>query len=282
VYLSATTGEVILTPTLLGTVSATVTTGMAYTEGTSVTVTSTTPSTVYYMDITAPSSSISFTQDSVVELFMIGGGGGGGTIHAGGGGAGSYYYTNGVPISIPSGTQLDITVGAGGLGGTSGPVVQANNGGDTYIQVGGVDFQGLRVKGGGAGGSAGGTGFVGGCGGAGASYNSNGVISGGASNAVLGKAGSVGTAGGNGYADQGAGVLAGGGGGGAGGQGQSVLGGSSPSGGRGGAAYALSMLNTPIAVGGGGGGGCWDAVGGGLPGVGGSVIINGLTVQVGG
>ena len=109
-----------------------------------------------------------------VELLLIAGGGGGGYnwalgicpfpwIPGGGGGAGEYYYDS--SLALTYGETYDITVGAGGRGGT-GPTSagEAESGDDST-------FGNLTVKGGGRGSSKDDNGESGGSGGGGAGTN---------------------------------------------------------------------------------------------------------------
>ena len=65
------------------------------------------------------SHSITFEQNALCDILIVGGGGGGGKTDAGGGGAGGLIYIQNI---ILTGTY-DIKVGKGGLGGTSSSVV---------------------------------------------------------------------------------------------------------------------------------------------------------------
>ena len=77
------------------------------------------------------SHSITFEQNALCDILIIGGGGGGGKTDAGGGGAGGLIYIQNI---ILTGTY-DIKVGKGGLGGTSGSLVGivGDKGGNTSI-----------------------------------------------------------------------------------------------------------------------------------------------------
>ena len=82
-------------------------------------------------------------------LIVGGGGGGGGTAQAGGGGGGSFYETQSVAVS--AGSEINATVGAGGVGGTGTigpPGTAGGNGGATT-------FNGEAAYGGGGGSSTG-------------------------------------------------------------------------------------------------------------------------------
>ena len=282
------TVNTILTPVQGGSLSTIVEKGLAYTPGTSVTITSNTSDLIYYYDIkTVETQTMKFNKDTQIELFMIGGGGGGGTIHGGGGGAGAYYYTNGTPLSITAGTTFTIKVGAGGTGGKNNGLSyesasSATNGDDTYIQISGQNYR--RVRGGGAGGSYNdgkNPGSLGGCGGGGSGHNNSsmnyGTISGG-STSNIGTNGS-GYMGGAGRTEYYFGVMSGGGGGGSGGAGEHVT---TYNGGNGGKGIVIHMIDKPFVVGGGGGGGCWDGANQAQPGKGGGAYLDETFVQVGG
>jgi hypothetical protein len=224
---------------------------------------------VYYLDVTG-TSTITFNAAVTVDVFMIGGGGGGGggqnSSTGGGGGAGAYYYTNGSPISVASGTTLDITVGEGGAGGATSI---GNNGGNTSISTknGAITYPVHTVYGGGGGGGDGGasttwSGLQGGCGGGGAGIPStqNNGIAGGISNKTT--ADDVGSAGGKGFGNGDFNnTLCGGGGGGCDGVGKDGnL--STTVAGAGGTSKTLTVLKDPFTFGGGGGGGARNATAG--------------------
>ena len=257
-------------PTKDGFINTTIGSNLAYTAGSLISVVGT-PS-VYYLDVTG-SSTITFNAAVTVDVFMIGGGGGGGggeySSTGGGGGAGAYYYTNGSPISVASGTTLNITVGAGGASGDNGGGATSigNNGGNTSISTinGAITYPVHTVYGGGGGGGGGGTsttwsGLQGGCGGGGAgipSTQTNG-IAGGISNKTT--ADDVGSAGGKGFGN-GVPTLCGGGGGGCDGVGKDGnL--STTVAGAGGTSKTLTVLKDPFTFGGGGGGGARNATAG--------------------
>ena len=65
------------------------------------------------------SHSISFEQNTLCDILIVGGGGGGGKTDAGGGGAGGLIYIQNIILS----GNYNIRVGKGGLGGTSGSLV---------------------------------------------------------------------------------------------------------------------------------------------------------------
>lgn len=109
-----------------------------------------------------------------IDYLIIGGGGGGGFQYGGGGGAGGYRNSalnqttgggnvNETPlITIPL-SSLTVTVGTGGIGGTS--ISDATNGGSSV-------FETITAYGGGAGGKILNNGNIGGCGGGGAGHSS--------------------------------------------------------------------------------------------------------------
>jgi hypothetical protein len=218
---------------------------------------------------------------------MIGGGGSGGYSHGGGGGSGAF-YTSTVPVS--AGTTLTITIGQGGAlmtaNGTS-----ANQGGDTYIQNSGIDYNSLRVNGGGYGGGygsgfAGFVGVSGGSGGGGGGQNNSVGATTAGSAAVTGGANpnQMGNNGGTGYSNgNGSFVFTGGGGGGviASGGAATVPVGNVDLAGAGGNGIVVSTLNYLIGLGCGGGGAAYYGQGG-LPNNGGSTLINGTSLFLGG
>lgn len=80
------------------------------------------------------SGEITFVEDGVIDVFMVGGGGGGTSVDrqpysnyqaAGGGGGGGYTRTL-RRISVPANTQIPVTVGAGGQSGASGGATAFN------------------------------------------------------------------------------------------------------------------------------------------------------------
>lgn len=282
------TSNTLFTPIEGGSISTMVEKGLAYTPGTSVTITSKTDQIIYYYDIISTSfQQMIFNKDTMIELFMIGGGGGGGTIHGGGGGAGAYYYTNGKPLSISSGTIFTIKVGSGGIGGrnngsTYESASSATNGGDTTIQISGYTYK--KVHGGGAGCSYNdgkNPGYLGGCGGGGSGHNNLNINYGTISGGNINNIGTDGTGnmGGAGRIEYFYGSMAAGGGGGIGSMGEQV---SAYNGGNGGTGLVINMINTPIVFGGGGGGGCWDGANNAVPGKGGGAFVNETIIQVGG
>lgn len=99
------------------------------------------------------------------EILVVAGGGGGGSYYGGGGGGGGVVFATG---TLEGDRTYDVTVGAGGDGGSPGS--QAPDGNDSHFdgEQDGPDFH-LRAKGGGGGGGtyfgANGSGRSGGCGG---------------------------------------------------------------------------------------------------------------------
>jgi hypothetical protein len=178
-------------------------------------------------------SNLVVTSPGFVDIVMVGGGGGGANTGSGGGGGGvierrSMYLEIGVH---------PITIGAGGIGGSS-QAAPGENGGNTT-------FAGLTAYGGGGGVShGGGAGVAGGSGSGGAMNIAGSPAQGGAS--ILGQ----GSAGGAGYVD--AGWIGGNGGGG----GYSEVGadGTEEGGGNGGAGFTHSWYYDQQYAGGGGGG----------------------------
>ena len=99
------------------------------------------PTTIYTNSITAYnyyaftnttlSNSITFPQDTVCDVLVVGGGGSGGVSVGSGGGAGGLIYKTGHTFS--TGTY-NITIGAGGKVPVSNTDTSDNNGKDTYIK----------------------------------------------------------------------------------------------------------------------------------------------------
>jgi hypothetical protein len=202
---------------------------------------------VYYL-CTASSTLTTAYAVSNIKYFAIGGGGGGGGCNGcGGGGAGglrtndptfssttlsALQYSSGGYLSIPSGTQYRVAIGAGGAG--SGGGVGANGGNTILSNITTSTVIDTAVGGGGGGFNAGTTiGISGGCGGGGAYSGSSTNV------------GGVGT---QGYAG-GGGIIGGGyGGGGVGGIGSANGG--------------IGVTYASQSVGGGGGGGIYGSTGG--------------------
>ena len=196
----------------------------------------TTTSGAYTIRTFTQSGNLSVTDSGEVEYLVVAGGGGGGGGWQGGGGGGGGVRTGSTTVS--AGTYA-ITVGAGGLGNTTGR--DATSGGDSI-------FSDVTALGGGRGGaentSNGGTNYspaVGGSGGGGTHGSPSGL------GGAAGTAGQ-GFAGGMGYTN---GPYVGGGGGGAGGPGVDA---SSVSGGAGGVGIASNISGTTKYYGAGGGG----------------------------
>ena len=107
---------------------------------------------------------------NLVRVRMVGGGGGGGggSASSGGAGGGAGGYAEAV-LSIPSGTEVPVVVGAGG-GGSSGPDAYGGNGGTSsfgsYLAAtggsGGINYPGGSAGGGGGFGYGSGTMLCGG------------------------------------------------------------------------------------------------------------------------
>ena len=219
---------------------------------------------------------VHFPKDTICDILVIGGGGGGGGGEVqgtgGGGGAGGLIYKTNQTLS---GTY-NILVGKGGLGMeySSTTMVNNNNGRDSGIYDSSNNVLYL-TKGGGAGGARATNGASGGSGGGGGGGNS--ITPG--TGALPINSGpyihSIGNSGGGGnkYAK-------GGGGGGAGGQGSLATGDRYASGaaGNGGLPKIVDITGENRAYAGGGGGGAWQVA----PGEGGSVVIDGQIVKVGG
>jgi hypothetical protein len=195
---------------------------------------------------TSTSSWLQFSQAAgySVNYLVVGGGGGGGYQIAGGGGAGGVISAT---TSLTAGTAYTITVGAGGAGSTSAPVV--NSGTSSSFSTFGTGV------GGGGGGSAGAAAASGGSGGGG-SY---------VSPYQTGGSGTSGQGFGGGTGQNGT-PASGGGGGGA-----SAVGanGSTSAGGAGGAGVANTISGASVNYGGGGGGGGNVSATGGAGGSGG-------------
>jgi len=219
---------------------------------------------------------VHFPKDTICDILVIGGGGGGGGGEVqgtgGGGGAGGLIYKTNQTLS---GTY-NILVGKGGLGMeySSTTMVNNNNGRDSGIYDSSNNVLYL-TKGGGAGGARTTNGASGGSGGGGGGGNSVEPGTGGLpinSDPYIHSIGNSG-GGGNKYAK-------GGGGGGAGGQGSLATGDKHASGaaGNGGLPKIVDITGENRAYAGGGGGGAWQVV----PGEGGSVVIDGQIVKVGG
>tara|TARA_B110000438_G_scaffold279604_1_gene304160 strand:+ start:2573 stop:4015 length:1443 start_codon:yes stop_codon:yes gene_type:complete len=198
-----------------------------------------------------PSIGTNATHGNKVEYLVIAGGGGGGGSIAGGGGAGGYLTASGFTVTS---TEITVTVGGGGLGGTNSPVVNGINGQNSV-------FGSITSTGGGGGGTIGNTGSNGGSGGGG----------GGAGNLIAPGTGIAGQGFGGGIGRCCPGdTFSGGGGGGAGAVGQS----SNPAGNNvppnGGAGLSSSITGTAVFRAGGGGGGWHSGAPGGASGAGGN------------
>jgi len=243
-----------------------------------------------YISFTSGISTLNVTQDTIVDILLVGGGGGGGRFGAGGGAGAVLYTTN---FTIPVGTHI-ITVGSGG----SGAVDQNKNGTngiDTTISINGYIYNAIGGGGGGSrndpGGYSGRGGNNGGSGGGGSHSDSSTTVNiGGLSfkNTYTNWT-SLGNSGGEGK-DGTSGGYGSGGGGGAGSIGAN---GSTNSGGNGGSGINLSSIfgsNVGDSgwFAGGGGGGSYTGTSGtagfanggsGLLGGGGNAIINGSGIS---
>ena len=185
-------------------------------------------------------------------LVVAGGGSGGGTSNAGGGGAGG--YRTATESSVPSGTEITVTVGDGGATaqynlGNSGSASSFSGSGLTTISSAG---------GGGGGHSTGAAGAAGGSGGGGGNATSGGAGNTPSTSPVQGYAGGAGV--------HSAPAYGGGGGGGASEVGEA---GTSSKGGDGGDGVASSISGSSVTRGGGGGGGTDATIGSGGAGGGG-------------
>ena len=209
-----------------------------------------------------------------VNTLVIAGGGAGGNRHAGGGGAGGMLVTN--SVTLTSGTQYTITVGAGGSG-TAYDASAGNNGVNSTITGSGLTT--LTAFGGGGGGIFHNAGHIngqnGGSGGGGGSESTGGT-------GTSGQGNNGGNGGGQSAPDYG-----GAGGGGAGAVGGN---GSASAGGAGGAGSASSITGSSVTYAGGGGGSSFTnnsaggagGSGGGATGTGHNVAGNNGTANTGG
>jgi len=122
--------------------------------------------TIYkYVEFTNDST-ITFPQDTVCDILVVGGGGAGGTFggnnwESGGGGAGAYKYFENIVMN----GNYNITIGQGGTALQSKGAGASEKGGDTLIYSLNVDVPSFKAEGGGYGG--GGTALIGGDGGSG-------------------------------------------------------------------------------------------------------------------
>jgi autotransporter-associated beta strand protein len=196
------------------------------------------------------------THGGNVEYLVVAGGGGGGdaqqfAVAGGGGGAGGFRTGTGFPVTPQT---YAITVGAGGVSGTTTSSSIGLDGGDGGNSM----FSTITSIGGGGGGGAGGTNAkTGGSGGGGGSVNPR----------FLGAAGTAGQGNSGGNGQEGTNITRVGGGGG----GASAVGGnglSASKGGDGGAGSVSTITGASVTYAGGGGGGA--SASGQTPGLGGS------------
>ena len=245
----------------------------------------------YSFNGTTLTHTITFSDDIIVDILVVGGGGSGASRFAGGGGAGALIYIQNYQFA--AGTYR-IGIGAGGAAvsiGTGVPGVNGNDGGDTFITRNGLDI--FRAKGGGGGSSctAGtSTTTINGCSAGragGSSGGSSTFVQGMSSQPVIwnvpgqryglyGGGGSNPAAGNNGTA-----YYAGGGGGGAGGPGGNCTQTTSAIPGNGGSSVTISITGTETAYAGGGGGGLDNAATAAAS-SGGSSFVNGISTRAGG
>ena len=178
-----------------------------------------------------------------VEYLIVGGGGGAGRQLAGGGGAGGY-RTNvgGTAVSLTSGVNYTVTVGAAGAGSSNVSSTTATNGGNSSLSGSGLTT--ITASGGGAGSSLNAAGESGGSGGGAAIYSQTG-----------GSGNSGGYTPVEGYAGGNSSDAASGGGGGGGGASEVGSNAVGPSGGDGGDGIANSITGASVTYAGGGGGG---------------------------
>ena len=215
-------------------------------------------------------------------LIVAGGGGGGAGVSygcGGGGGAGGVIYKTNETLY---GGTYDIFVGKGGIGMTYtySSMENYNNGSDSGIYDSSENIIYL-TKGGGAGGARKTNGASGGSGGGGGGGSNSTPGTGGASVNTGLYSNTIGFNGGDGNR-----YNKGGGGGGAGGIGETATGTDTSAGngynegiaGKGGAPIIIDITGENKAYAGGGGGGSWQVE----PGEGGSVVIDGQIVKVGG
>jgi hypothetical protein len=215
---------------------------------------------------TPGTSNLSFSAGGNVEVLVVAGGGGGGKAEpsqygdgGGGGGAGGYVYSN--SVTVVSGSNYTVIVGAGGLGATANSS-KGTNGSDSV-------FGAITAIGGGGGGSDNhditgiNQGANGGSGGGAASYATAETATEMATTGGVAQAGQGNNGGGS---NKGINSRGGGGGGGAGAAGTTT---SSNNGGAGGAGTANAISGSSVWYAGGGGGGGGNTGGGSQPGAGG-------------
>jgi len=190
---------------------------------------------------------------STVEALVVAGGAGGGRVLGGGGAAGGYReFVGGSAIAVSAGTNYQLTIGAGGPGGSGSSNVSGSFGGNSV-------FSSVTATGGGAGGGSAINGPSGGGSGGGGGGGGAITTTGGSRVSGEGNTGGSGSASDPGY-----------GGGGGGGAGTSGGNGSLSSGSSGGTGATSSITGILTAYAAGGGGGVRNT--GGTAGAGGSGI----------
>jgi len=219
-----------------------------------------------YLTFTADGT-LTVTRAGLCDILLVGGGGAGGVGYGAGGGAGGMLYVENA--YLPSGS-LDVVVGAGGLGQTSG----TNTG---MIGLSGESsslWEYFTLGGGGAGGFTvsysstnvfGQPGQNGGSGGGASGYGSGSAKTGGSGTSGLGNNGAIGVSG-----------TAGGGGGGAGAAGSLASG---NIGGDGGDGASNLITGSAVTYAGGGAGGGSSGVGTGGSGGGANGTVNGSAIN---
>jgi hypothetical protein len=183
-------------------------------------------------------------QPFAVDFLIVAGGGGGGFIVGGGGGAGGFRTST---QTVPSGVVITVTVGDGGVGSSSQPIV-ATSGSNSSISGSGLTTV-TSAGGGGAGNYQNTTATAGLNGGSGGGGGGSSPVSGaGGTGNTPSTSPSQGNNGGAGYAGN---PFGGGGGGGASASGVTATGSNRPSGGAG---TASSITGSSVTYAGGGGG----------------------------
>ena len=232
----------------------------------------------------AGANTITFAKDTVCRVLVVGGGGGGGSRQAGGGGAGALIYSQSITLS--TGVQYTVTVGAGGTykatTGTGISGANGNAGSDSHIKYESSGTQTLFLtRGGGPGGADGQSGLNGGSGGGSCTTS-------GTAGTALTDNTPTGARGNSGGASSGIGLCSGikcyggAGGGGFGGVGTAVTvdNTNGATGGKGGDGIAIDITGAPVVYAAGGGGGCGN--GAVSAGSGGSALVASSPVVAGG